>query len=276
MMGGIYKHSSLTIAARAARSAKDGCFITRNQDVSTCRLDYQSPDDELVIGSIFVRDPAFAMEWAKSTGSFYIAGFWREDILAGLLWYRRRRVKDVTVSKKLPSWSWARYSDQVGFSATLDSTFGVSDYSCEFINLSFRPSGALGNYGEVLDAQLELRGRIIPVRYTTRIILGKNFVVGPNLLGYGGEQVGVANFDTSVSPPDELFVFLVHAGVGRNLGYGRYHPAGLLLSPTGDNKAVFIRVVYVNMEKGHGEGWYDTKPASDIFQHVTPQTLYLI
>ena len=35
-MRDVYKHSFLAIAARAARNAEDGCFITRNQDVLTC------------------------------------------------------------------------------------------------------------------------------------------------------------------------------------------------------------------------------------------------
>ncbi|KAK4665506.1 hypothetical protein QC763_000410 [Podospora pseudopauciseta] len=399
MMGEIYKHSVLTIAARAARNARDGCFITRHRDVPACRLEYRSPDDQLV-GSIYVRDPTFeierltqtpldsrgwvlqekllsprilyygaqqlywecrhtsirqdgkyhyiqqdavqpamwkermdifapyqsvypnfnrippdwteakhelaarmrqwynlveeysgrqlsfhtdklpaiagiAKEWAKSVDLFYIAGLWREDILAGLLWYGGKTATNPPASSTLPSWSWARYSGKVSFWAARDSTFGFSDYSCEFVDLSFRASGALGNYGDVVGAKLELRGRILPVRHATRISLGKNFIVGPNIFGYGGEQIGVATFDVAPSTFDALFVLLVYAGVG-NVGYGAYYAAGLLILPVPTEQGTFMRVGYVNMEKGHGEGWWDTRSAADYFEHIPTRTLFLI
>ncbi|KAK4170982.1 hypothetical protein QBC36DRAFT_340843 [Triangularia setosa] len=115
------------------------------------------------------------------------------------------------------------------------------------------PSGALGNYGEVMQATIELRGHIILVRYTTRITLRRNFDVGPSIIGYGGEQVGVANFDTSFPPLDKLFIHLGHVGVS-DRKYGGYYSEGLVLSPAGTEKDTLIRVGCVNMERGHGEG----------------------
>ncbi|KAK0654005.1 heterokaryon incompatibility protein-domain-containing protein [Cercophora samala] len=398
-MGEIYKLSVLTIAARAARNAMDGCFLSRSNHAPACQLEYRSSDGQ-VVGSIYVRDPLFeierltqtpldsrgwvlqekllsprilyygaqqlywecrqtsvrqdgkyhyiqqdavrhamwkermdifapfqsvypnfnrippdwtearhrlaarmrqwynlveeyssrqltydtdklpaiagiAKEWAKSAGLSYVAGLWREDILAGLLWYRGKEATDPPVSSTLPSWSWARYRGKLNFWAADDSTFGFSDYFCEFVNLSFRPSGALGSYGDVVEARLELRGRVLPVRHATRISLGRNFLVGPNIVGRGGEEIGVAKFDTSLSPSDELFVLPVHAGVG-DVGYGAYYAAGLLLSPVGTEEDTFRRVGYVNMERGHGEGWFDTRSAADYFQDIATKTLFLI
>jgi hypothetical protein len=59
-------------------------------------------------------DNGIAGEFAKHTGSFYIAGLWREHPPAGLLWHRRGSVRDPPSSDKLPSCSWARYSARVG------------------------------------------------------------------------------------------------------------------------------------------------------------------
>jgi hypothetical protein len=66
--------------------------------------------------------------------------------------------------------------------------------SCEFVSLSYRQarSEALGNYGEVSDARIELRGRILPVR--CKCIVHPNRTLSstpePYLFDLGGEEVG--------------------------------------------------------------------------------------
>jgi hypothetical protein len=61
-MGDIYRNSFVTIAARAARNPEEGCFIARDQDIPTCRLEYRSPEPSAAAGSIYIRDPAFQIE----------------------------------------------------------------------------------------------------------------------------------------------------------------------------------------------------------------------
>lgn len=63
-MGEVYGRSFLTIAARAARNAQDGCFIPRRvSTVSICRLSYLAKDDPSIpLGTISILDPAFMIE----------------------------------------------------------------------------------------------------------------------------------------------------------------------------------------------------------------------
>jgi hypothetical protein len=61
-MGDIYKNGFLTIAVRAARNPEEGCFVARDQEIPTCRLEYRSPEPSVAAGSIYIRDPAFQME----------------------------------------------------------------------------------------------------------------------------------------------------------------------------------------------------------------------
>lgn len=386
-MGDVYKYSYLTIAARSAKNANDGCFFARNQNIVTCQLEYRSPGLSAV-GKIYIRHPEFenerldetpldtrgwvlqekllsprvlyygaeqmywecrqasvrqdgkfyndsrggvnetrwkekldifatyrsiwpwkyrykasdltdvsferatrmqqwyclveeytmrrltfdndrlpaiagiAKEWAKSTGLFYIAGLWREDLPAGLLWYRHGSIGEPSISDILPSWSWARYIGRISFQASMGQAFAVSDYSCEFLNLFFRPSSALGNYGEVLGAALELRGRILPVLQTTRTSLGRDSVVIPYLIGHGGEEVGKAIFDQFVPQFTELFVLLLHKS------------AGLVLTTMEHKKSTFLRVGYVDMKMG--DSLFGIPGASSLFHHLEAQTVYLV
>lgn len=394
-MGDIYKHSFLTIAARAARNSDEGCFFTRNQDVTTCKVEYKHQAISAA-GTIYFLDPAFrlerlkdmpldsrgwvlqekllsprilyygaqqmywecrqaslrqdgkfygtqhdgltpakfkdmldvfapfqsifrgfygpavpdwgekrrelaarmaqwynlveeyslrqlsfdsdklaaiagiAKEYARLTASSYVAGLWREDILVGLLWYRK--ASDLPISNTLPSWSWARFGGQISFWATTSAGLRVPDDSCEFVGLSFRQrDDALGNYGEVDDARIEIRGRILPVRCRTMDSPLPYEPPRSYLFDQDEAQVGEARLDTPdfVSPADELYVLLVYAGGGDR----RQRPVGLLLSRE-KRDISFRRIGYVWIHNGGSLlGGTDGR---DLFRDVSPQTLYLV
>jgi len=50
----------------------------------------------------------------RKTGYLYVAGLWKEDLIAGLLWFRVGST-DAPTSSNLPTWSWARFSGEVRF-----------------------------------------------------------------------------------------------------------------------------------------------------------------
>ena len=66
-MGDVYGRSFLTIAARAARSAQVGCFISRTvSTASICHLSYLAEDDASIPpGTISILDPTFELEEPK-------------------------------------------------------------------------------------------------------------------------------------------------------------------------------------------------------------------
>jgi len=59
IMGDVYGHSYLTIAARGAANAEIGCFIPRKKEFPTCCLEYRNGS---IKGHMYVRDPAFQTE----------------------------------------------------------------------------------------------------------------------------------------------------------------------------------------------------------------------
>lgn len=68
-MGEVYGQSFLTIAARAARNAQDGCFISRTVSTAPiCRLRYLAKDDPSIpLGAISILDPTFEIENPKQS-----------------------------------------------------------------------------------------------------------------------------------------------------------------------------------------------------------------
>lgn len=94
-----------------------------------------------------------------------------------------------------------------------------------------------------------------------------------NLLSVGEEEVGRPVFDMPAftkSPSGELFVLLVYA----TGGYTRRQPAGLVLAPVGEDKAIFKRVGYTSIRDGSSV--FQRPDARALFWEVEPQTLYLM
>lgn len=175
-----------------------------------------------------------AKAFARSTGYSYVAGLWREDIVPGLLWYRRTGDKGPLISQKLPSWTWARFNGEVTFWNGRDLMM-VSDYSCDFMDISYTPSGRLGPYGEVSDARLKLHGIMIVVQC-------KKDENGIRLYHFEGKEIGYANLDVDdFKFEDRRLSCLLLQGNKNGVS------AGLLIDSVGGQHDTYKRVGYSNI-----------------------------
>jgi hypothetical protein len=389
IMGDVYGHSYLTIAARGAANAEIGCFIPREEELPTCCLEYCNGS---IKGQMYVRDPAFqteridqspldergwvfqerilsprilyygsqqlywectsttirqdgkfrdvdndgfrshngfkqswdpdavirprfnsdedkkslelngvsvellehmshwyqithqytrrkltfasdrlpaiagvAKQFHRKTGYLYVAGLWKDDLVAGLLWFGVN-AKDAPTSSKLPTWSWARFSGVVMFWSDSNSGLRFLDTDCELIDLSYHTIDGLQNYGEISDAKIQIKGRVV------RVILkqpapGGEFS-GMTLYTKGGAIVGRPIFDgpDSHEVGFEFFCLLVHKGYG--------YPAGLVLEQVEGRTAEYKRIGYVaipsSLEKGR---FADGRIA---FSDINPQVLTIV
>lgn len=94
----------------------------------------------------------------------YIAGLWKEDLIAGLAWTLGSPGAEV-ISGTLPTWSWARWKGDIRFwSQTIGLPLRVLDDSCSLVTLECAPLSPLNPYGDVC-AKLYVRGRILLVTY---------------------------------------------------------------------------------------------------------------
>lgn len=109
-----------------------------------------------------------AKEFQRRTSYTYIAGLWQQDLLPGLLWFRGVTNNGSTLVD-LPTWLWARFSGRISF--ILATSFSIGQFedfepACEVLNHSFTSLGALGSFGMIRDASLEIRGKVLELLYT--------------------------------------------------------------------------------------------------------------
>lgn len=94
----------------------------------------------------------------------YVAGLWREDLLAGLLWsagnFHQWAVKHVLSSSthRAPSWSWASVDGAVGYPDGF-----ICRYTAEVLDVQVQLLRAKPPVGATLDRPLRLVGRTLPL-----------------------------------------------------------------------------------------------------------------
>lgn len=216
-----------------------------------------------------------ARTFASATGYQYLAGLWKEDFLLGLLWYRRKRLlsgwPDEPVSDKLPSWSWARFMGPLTFYGSHQGLLIVLRSCCEVLEVSYPSSEntLLGAYGEVSNAQITLKTRILKV--TTREITQGPLDLLPmaTLHDEDDKEVGNLEYDQKLyhtdPPTKELFCMVIQGAVDEP-------PLGLALLPVPGQHATYARVGFVwfrNMPPKHYGG-------SDLIWNVEPSVLHLV
>lgn len=108
-----------------------------------------------------------AREIARLTGHHYVAGLWREDLFAGLLWSTSGNAKRFENAKE-PSWSWA--SIELGCFNGPPWTFmshqhPVSMCATNVLGINIQSVGE-DPFGQVKTARLHLRG---PCRYASEL-----------------------------------------------------------------------------------------------------------
>ena len=206
---------------------------------------------------------------AAFTGYSYIAGLWREDILAGLLWYRAgiEGSNEPLASLKLPSWSWARFNGRIEFrGGKPNGTVRIVDDSCQAIDINYRSTGVLGNYGEVCHSRIELRGKVIAVTCRTVGDSDDTLHPGEYLFDASGTQIGkmIRDHNRDYTQSQELFSLLIHAGE---------YPAGLALERVQGQNSTFERVGFIPL---YINDFQQGKYIRALFQNTNPSTVYII
>jgi hypothetical protein len=169
------------------------------------------------------------------TGYSYIAGLWREDILSGLLWRRGRDSGDTSISDKLPSWSWARFTGKIKFWVPGIWGLAVLITTCRIQYVSYGVEDRLGRYGELRDSRIELQGHIRPVEcreIPDATVLFTKII----LFAADGTRLGsvFSDIPNTLSSVDNLFCYLVHSGNGHS-----DDAVGLMLAPAEGQVATF-------------------------------------
>jgi len=114
-----------------------------------------------------------AKVFEQKLGSTYLAGLWKDDILAGLLWRRHNSTETLIRLREpwvAPSWSWASVKGQLQYRAVqlLDSAKGPAlEVDLERISVSEIHEGS---YGELkAGASIVVRGELQRVTVDRRI-----------------------------------------------------------------------------------------------------------
>jgi Heterokaryon incompatibility protein (HET) len=147
-----------------------------------------------------------AKVFQAKTGCAYIAGIWKEDLIAGIAWYLKQPSHEI-ISMALPSWSWARLEGEVSFRSLSTAEAKMQYSSCQLVSVTHRPAGGLNPYGDIADATLKVQGRLIQVRYKPPESSDDTFRFETSIFALDGRPIGRASFDTWASYPDSVAVF---------------------------------------------------------------------
>ncbi|CAM1503124.1 Fc.00g079000.m01.CDS01 [Cosmosporella sp. VM-42] len=150
-------------------------------------------------------------------------------------------LKEPPISATLPSWSWARFSGGVRFWVTSTGLLNVCGEVCEVVDVRYHATSLLGSYGDVLDATIKLKGRILGGR-----LVNGNFLDRKVFVDEHGARVGQVRLDRDLDTKatQEVFCLPVHGG---NRG-----TAGLILSSVRGRENVYVRLGYISIDSpGH-------------------------
>ena len=186
-----------------------------------------------------------AKSFQAKTGCTYIAGIWKEDLIAGIAWCLSQP-SDEIISRTLPSWSWARVKGEVHFWSNKRGQVALLDGSCELDCVAYKPAGELCPYGDVVDTKLQVRGRLIQVRYRPPEPPDNNFL--SSIFALDSRPIGRISFDSLDFNPDSpayFFCLLLHGG--------DHYAAALALQLEEDhNEALYKRIGYVLVDSFKG------------------------
>jgi hypothetical protein len=121
----------------------------------------------------------------------YIAGMWRNSILHDLCWYHAGRAYS-RPQNNIPSWSWASIQGNVMWADTIPLP------QVEVLDIQYTTIG-LANIGEVTNASIRLKGRVIKGSYELEPIVEQRQTVPCG-----------ASMAISDSAPERSFVAVTH------------------------------------------------------------------
>lgn len=183
-----------------------------------------------------------AKTFQAATGCTYIAGIWREDLIAGIAWSLAKPSHEI-ISRTLPSWSWARLKGEVSFRSL---TFvGVKEMvgSCELVDVAYRSTEGLNPYGDIVNARVRVTSRLIQVRYYPPLSSDGMTWSERSIFAIDGREIGRISFDASSSNPNVVSIFFCLL-----LYDDEYRPAALALEQDRNHReALYRRIGYVTI-----------------------------
>jgi hypothetical protein len=154
----------------------------------------------------------------KSTGCFYAAGLWKEDISSGCLWERETSVSlKYPQYCRAPSWSWACREGKIRFQRRiLGQRSLISDISVELNQFGIDRFGALNSYTlshrpSWTDPMgiLTVTGHLINVQPVESEPSTRDSVWGSPISNENGLPVGLARFDElDFAPAADSVIFV--------------------------------------------------------------------
>ena len=193
----------------------------------------------------------------SNLGDDYLAGLWRHDIVAGLLWYvifgARRPDR-----YRAPSWSWASIDGAVAYSRLPDP---ISLITVVHAEVSLQSANTTG---QVKDGEIRIRGDIhtgLSGFYTTEYAGWVQAIYNDS-----GEHIGTLRYDISPVSFDETTIsWLTVADFERG---GVKGIQGLCLECAGVGQGVYRRVGYFDI-------WYSEKYHPEVLTEEERRKFYL-
>lgn len=197
-----YRASDLTQFEKGARLLQWYNVVT---EYTIRHLTYQSDKLPAISG--------IAKAFQRRTGYTYLAGLWKEDLIAGIAW-SLVQPSDEIISPTLPSWTWARLKGKVRFWSKVNGLpLRVLDGSCEVVQVTYTLAGGHNPYGDIGDAELQVRGRLIEVTYRPSQSPDDEFPT--TVFSMSGVPIGRIRFDLKSSESQKIrsfFCVLIHGG----------------------------------------------------------------
>ncbi|KAF2248862.1 HET-domain-containing protein [Trematosphaeria pertusa] len=194
-----------------------------------------------------------AKAFQKNTGYTYLAGLWKEDLIAGIAWYMPQPSNEVT-SLTLPSWTWARLKGNVRFWSEVPGLpLRILDGSCDLVRVTYTLAGGLNPYGDIGDAELQICGRLIEATYRPPQSAEEEFPT--TVFAMGGASIGRILFDLKAPGPPKvrsIFCVLIHGG--------DHYAAALALERADDEQASYKRVGYISVTSSGRAPFMDAEP----------------
>ena len=134
-------------------------------------------------------------------GGQYVAGIWTSDFRNGLLWYSEMKYCYHAKKYRAPSWSWAATDQPVLFSA---DPLPPSPTELQLIDYKVTLRDASNPFGEILAAELLVKGLTFPIVRSLQVLKGNN-IKGQIGNGYWDDPLGEEELQLKAHSLTDLF-----------------------------------------------------------------------
>ncbi|KXH66128.1 HET domain-containing protein [Colletotrichum salicis] len=162
----VYRHATLTVVAAAGDTSHSG-FLQRSRAGPSVLVPFQSNKKEAKVSGtrkLTVSNDKFsalsglARTFSSALGDEYVAGFWKNDLVRGMLW---QTVMQPSTPKgwRAPSWSWASSDAEIGW----DLRFSLPlIQQCSIEDIQIEAAGS-DSFGRLQSAWIILCAVCVPV-----------------------------------------------------------------------------------------------------------------